>query len=314
MQLTLSLSFPPFPPQDRITPATESVHKDILKQDFGVEDEWPVVAEHYGQWIVEDKFVDGRPRWEDVGVMFVPDVKPYEYMKLRLLNGTHSALSYVSHLSGFQFVDDALNCENIRDFVECYMDEVCASVPEVPGVDVEGYKKDLLTRFSNPYVKDKVERLMMDGSQKLRNTMRDAINFLSVESEPALLTTYLGLAVAAFIRYVTGIDQEGEEIGEVLDPMAEELREPARMACRLVSLPPTPQNGCEAEVEVLEEGEGENEKEGGGEGGKVYDPRGVITIVFGPEVAENEAFVKTVSRALELICEKGMMYTLLHVN
>jgi len=290
------------------------VHKDILKQDFGVEDEWPVVAEHYGQWIVEDKFVDGRPRWEDVGVMFVPDVKPYEYMKLRLLNGTHSALSYVSHLSGFQFVDDALNCENIRDFVECYMDEVSASVPEVPGVDLEGYKKDLITRFSNPYVKDKVERLMMDGSQKLRNTMRDAINFLSVESEPALLTTYVGIAVAAFIRYVTGIDQEGEEIEEMLDPMAEELREPARMACRLVSLPPTPQNGCVAEVMVLEDGEGENEKEGGGVGSKVYDPRGVIKIVFGPEVAGNEAFVKTVSRALELICEKGMMYTLLNVN
>lgn len=90
-----------------------------------MEDEWPVVAEHFGQWIVEDKFVEGRPAWEDVGVMFVPDVKPYEYMKLRLLNGTHSALSYVSHLSGFQFVDDALNHGPINDFVVCFMDEVC---------------------------------------------------------------------------------------------------------------------------------------------------------------------------------------------
>ncbi len=199
---------------DRITPVTEQVHKDVLEQDFGVVDEWPVVAEHYGQWIVEDKFVDGRPRWEDVGVMFVPDVKPYEYMKLRLLNGTHSALSYVSHLSGFQFVDDALNNDQVRkfvnppshsnayqptfpttqlptnpfiypptpnqvrDFVECYMEEVCQSVPHVPGVDLEQYKKDLIARFSNPYVKDKVERLMLDGSQKLRNTMR-YVSFLS---------------------------------------------------------------------------------------------------------------------------------------
>ncbi len=249
-----------------------------------MEDEWPVVAEHFGQWIVEDKFVDGRPAWEDVGVMFVPDVKPYEYMKLRLLNGTHSALSYVAHLSGFQFVDDALNHDPINDFVVCFMDETCHrcertlkacgrrlvetawddddpgrltpatsthrtltahlkrtththSVPSVPGVDLEVYKKSLVTRFSNPYVKDKVERLMLDGSKKLLNTMRDAIAHLTQHGLP---TTYLALAVAAYIRYVTGIDCDGEEIPEVLDPMAEELREPARNACRLRSLPPTP--------------------------------------------------------------------------
>lgn len=255
-----------------------------------MEDEWPVVAEHFGQWIVEDKFVEGRPAWEDVGVMFVPDVKPYEYMKLRLLNGTHSALSYVSHLSGFQFVDDALNHGPINDFVVCYMDEVCHrcvsywprgdgwvhvctyiydprttdrsdgrpdgrstdsgptyqsthdnpptySVPSVPGVDLEVYKKSLVTRFSNPYVKDKVERLMLDGSKKLPNTMRDAITHLTSHNLP---TTHLALAVAAYTRYVTGIDLDGNELPEVLDPMADELREPARHACRLRSLPPTP--------------------------------------------------------------------------
>lgn len=254
-----------------------------------MEDAWPVVAEHFGQWIVEDKFVEGRPAWEDVGVMFVPDVKPYEYMKLRLLNGTHSALSYISHLSGFQFVDDALNHGPINDFVVCYMDEVCHrygrirayvrataarwglwgecvygrltnvptsnpiipiqpnpttppdSVPHVPGVDLEAYKKSLVTRFSNPYVKDKVERLMLDGSKKLPNTMRDAIAYLTEHNLP---TAHLGFAVAAYIRYVTGIDLDGNEIPEVLDPMAEELREPARHACRLRSLPPSPAHGA----------------------------------------------------------------------
>ena len=287
---------------DRITPATEGVHKEILKSDFGVEDAWPVVAEHYGQWIVEDKFVDGRPKWEEVGVMFVPDVKPYEYMKLRLLNGTHSALSYVSHLSGFQFVDDALNNDQIRDFVECYMDEVCHSVPHVPGVDLEQYKKDLVIRFSNPYVKDKVERLMLDGSKKMLNTMRDAINFL-VENK--LPTVYLGVACAAFIRYVTGVDEEGEEIEEVLDPIAEELREPARAACNLKAVPE------EEEGMVLNDSVSVSVN-GGGK--KVYDPRAVITIIFGPEVAAMEGYVADVTRALERICERGMMITLLETT
>lgn len=92
------------------------------------------------------------------------------------------------------------------------------SVPHVPGVDLTEYKKNLISRFSNPYVKDKVERLMLDGSKKLPNTMRDAIIYLTKEGIP---TTYLGIAVAAYIRYVTGINAAGEEIPVILDPMAE---------------------------------------------------------------------------------------------
>lgn len=110
----------------------------------------------------------------------------------------------------------------------------------MPGVDLEVYKKSLVTRFSNPYVKDKVERLMLDGSKKLPNTMRDAIAYLTSHSLP---TTHLALAVAAYTRYVTGIDLDGNELPEVLDPMADELCEPARHACRLRSLPSTPTAG-----------------------------------------------------------------------
>ena len=96
-------------------------------------------------------------------------------------------------------------------------------MPHVPGVDLDAYKKNLISRFSNPYVKDKVERLMLDGSKKLPNTMRDAIIYLTKEGIP---TTYLGVAVAAYIRYVTGINATGEEIPVILDPMAEVRRKP----------------------------------------------------------------------------------------
>jgi mannitol-1-phosphate/altronate dehydrogenase len=177
------------------------------------------------------------------------------------------------------------------------MDEVCYSVPHVPGVDLEQYKKDLVIRFSNPYVKDKVERLMLDGSKKMLNTMRDAVNFL-VENK--LPTVYLGVACAAFIRYVTGVDEEGEEIEEVLDPIADELREPARAACCLKAVP--------------EDMVGVNGDVGVNGGPKVYDPRPVINIIFGPEVAAMEGYVRDVTKALERICERGMMVTLLETT
>ncbi len=115
--------------------------------------------------------------------------------------------------------------------------------------------------------------------------------------------TFLGVAVAAYIRYVTGIDNEGLEVGEVLDPMAEQLQEPARAACQLHVLPEGVDPGTPGALL-------------NGNGGKkgVYDPRAVISMVFGPEVAANVAFVRAVSTRLESICERGMIYTLLNAN
>jgi mannitol-1-phosphate/altronate dehydrogenase len=112
--------------------------------------------------------------------------------------------------------------------------------------------------------------------------------------------TYVGVAVASYIRYVTGIDNEGLEVGEVLDPLAEQLQEPARAACQLHVLP----DGVDPSTAALSNGVKK----------AVYDPRGVISLVFGPEVAANAGFVRVVSTKLESICEKGMMYTLLNAN
>eukprot|EP00920_Eleutheroschizon_duboscqi_P005124 GHVT01011852.1.p1 GENE.GHVT01011852.1~~GHVT01011852.1.p1 ORF type:complete len:262 (+),score=46.28 GHVT01011852.1:4528-5313(+) len=87
---------------DRITPVTGPEHRDILRGDFGVEDEWPVVAEDFRQWIIEDSFCNSRPQWESVGAILVSDVQSYELMKLRLLNGGHSAMVYISYLAGYR--------------------------------------------------------------------------------------------------------------------------------------------------------------------------------------------------------------------
>jgi mannitol 2-dehydrogenase len=92
-------------------------------------DKWPVIAEDFRQWVIEDKFCNGRPDWDEVGALFVKDVKPYEFMKLRLLNGGHSALSYTSYLCGFHYVDDAMNDVTIRSFISSYFCEVVAPHP-----------------------------------------------------------------------------------------------------------------------------------------------------------------------------------------
>jgi mannitol-1-phosphate/altronate dehydrogenase len=90
---------------DRITPQTTDVERELVAREFGIADRWPVVTEPFRQWIVEDVFSDGRPALEEVGVQMVGEVHPYETMKLRLLNASHSAMGYLGYVAGYRTAD-----------------------------------------------------------------------------------------------------------------------------------------------------------------------------------------------------------------
>eukprot|EP00968_Pinguiococcus_pyrenoidosus_P003042 scaffold180_cov311-Pinguiococcus_pyrenoidosus.AAC.24 len=201
---------------DRITPATEENHRSLISEEFGIKDGWPVVAEPFLQWVIEDHFVYGRPPWHLVdGVLFTDKVAPYEFMKLRLLNSTHSALSYVAYLVGHRFVDDAMADCDVFYFVKEYMREIAETVPQVPGIDLEKYQKTLTERFANPYIKDKIVRLAEDGSQKFQNTLIEALHEkLHGEKE---VPDMVALAIACYLRYMAGKDEECSDI-DIKDP------------------------------------------------------------------------------------------------
>ena len=150
---------------DRITPLTTPDDVAMVRDVLGIDDAWPVVCEPFSQWVIEDHFPAGRPPWEEVDVQLVPDVSPYEAMKLHLLNGSHQAMAYFASLAGYHLVHEAcqepLWCRFLRD----YMDhEVTPMLPPVPGVDLEAYKTTLLQRFTNPAVADRVSRLCAQSS------------------------------------------------------------------------------------------------------------------------------------------------------
>eukprot|EP00466_Bigelowiella_natans_P020221 jgi/Bigna1/86197/estExt_fgenesh1_pg.C_80296 len=172
---------------DRITPQTATA-------------EAPIISEEFAQWVVEDKFCNGRPYWEVVdGILVVDDVMPYEKMKVRMLNGAHSALSYLSYLCGYRDVDHALAAPDVHDFVKLYLAEVAQTVPKVPGVDLPWYQGVLMERFSNPNIKDQVQRLAEDGSTKLQTTM---IPVIREKTKTGKASHMLALAVAAVLLTV----------------------------------------------------------------------------------------------------------------
>ena len=124
---------------DRITPATSDRERAILANEFGLEDNWPVFCEPFRQWVLEDKFTDGRPALEKVGVQFVDDVSPFELMKIRILNGGHAAIAYPSGLLDIHFVHEGMQEPLVSDFLnKVEQDEIIPTVPPVPGTDAAG--------------------------------------------------------------------------------------------------------------------------------------------------------------------------------
>ena len=212
---------------DRIVPATTDADRDAVASALGCRDAWPVVTERFRQWVIEDTFCNGRPFWGGVGAQLVDDVAPFELMKLRLLNGAHSSLAYLGYLAGYETVSDAMADPNMAAFVRRLMDEeVTPTLSVPPGTDLTAYKDALIERFRNPALKHRTWQIAMDGSQKLPQRLLGTVRDRLAAGQPIAC---LALGIAAWMRYVTGIDEQGEPI-DVRDPLAETLRNQAREA------------------------------------------------------------------------------------
>jgi mannitol 2-dehydrogenase len=205
---------------DRITPATSPEVVETVESEFGVEDQWPVAAEPFTSWVLEDHFSDGRPRFEDVGVMLVDDVTPYELMKLRLINAGHQALCYFAYLAGYRLVHDAAGDPLFAEFLQRYMDEEgTPALKPVPGIDLADYKRTAIERFANPGVRDTIVRLCFGSSDRIPQWLLPVVRENLRNGGPVELSAAV---VASWARYAEGVDEQGEPI-DVQDQLAESL-------------------------------------------------------------------------------------------
>ncbi len=153
---------------DRITPATTEAVRNAVEASFGIRDRWPVRSESFAQWVLEDRFTADRPPLEQVGVQIVPDVVPYELMKLRMLNASHQVMSHLGILAGLATVDEACADPQLGGFVRDYMTvEAIPTLPPVPGTDLEAYRDQLMERFGSPAVRDTLARQIVDASDRI---------------------------------------------------------------------------------------------------------------------------------------------------
>jgi len=205
---------------DRITPATREEDRAKVIATYGYEDAWPVFTEPFRQWVIEDHFTAGRPRWEDVGALLVDDVLPFELMKLRCLNGSHSTLAYIGTIAGLETVAAAIADADLAAFVHrLWAEDLVPTVPPVPGTDIAHYTAELEERFRNPAIRHLTLQIAMDGSQKLPpRLLEPAMERLAAGGQAHCVA----FVTAAWMRFLAGRTDAGTAY-TVSDPLAARL-------------------------------------------------------------------------------------------
>ena len=180
-----------------------------------------MTAEPYRQWVIEDRFTARRPAWELAGAQLTGDVTPYELMKLRILNGSHSTLADLGALRGHRTIADAVADDGLREIATALIrDDMIPTVAQPDGVDLVVYGDRVLTRYTNSGLRHTTVQIAMDGSQKLpQRLVAPAVAAIEAGRRPHAIT----LGLAAWMAYVaTGQDRDGRPL-PLDDPMADIL-------------------------------------------------------------------------------------------
>ncbi len=261
---------------DRIVPAVTPDTLAQVAQQTGVQDPAAVACEPFRQWVIEDNFVAGRPAWEQAGAELVSDVLPFEEMKLRMLNGSHSFLAYLGYLAGYQHISDCMQDAHYVNAARHLMLAEQAPTLNTPGTDLEKYADSLLARYRNTALKHRTWQIAMDGTQKLPQRMLDSVRWhLANDSD----FDCLALGVAGWMRYVGGKDEQGQPI-DISDPLREEI-------ARRVA------NSAEGEPRVMALLQ--------------------MTSVFGRDLPDNQRFVNAVTNAYLALLARGAKATVARV-
>ncbi|MBA0035143.1 mannitol dehydrogenase family protein [Pantoea sp. BIGb0393] len=204
---------------DRIVPAMTDAAFDTLAERLGSRDPVAVEAEPFFQWVIEDNFVNGRPAWENAGAELVSDVLPFEEMKLRMLNGSHSFLAYLGFLAGYEHISDCMADASYRQAARALMLQDQAPTLRTQGVDLTAYADSLIARYENRAIKHRTYQIATDGTQKLPQRLLDSVRW---HLRNGTSCDFVLLGVAGWMRYVGGVNEQGEAI-EIRDPLKDQL-------------------------------------------------------------------------------------------
>lgn len=205
---------------DRITPATTPADIADVEMLLGLHDASPIVTEPFSQWVIQDWFSSDRPQWESVGATITGSVEGFEKLKLRLLNGSHSAIAYLGRLAGYDSVADAMRNKAISQFVHDLMDDAAATVHVPAEINIGDYKRSLAKRLGNRALRHRTDQIAIDGSQKLPQRIIDP---MQSRLRQGLAIDRHAMVIAAWIACLLGHNEKHEKL-DLEDPLSARLR------------------------------------------------------------------------------------------
>jgi fructuronate reductase len=219
---------------DRIVPATTAEDRAEAARRLGLEDAWPIVTEPFLQWVIEDRFAGPHPAFEIAGCEIVTDVEPYEHMKLRLLNGAHSAIAYLGQLAGYETVAEVVADPIFRSFITAMMTDEVMSTLTLPRAELLGYRDRLMARFANAALNHRTRQIAKDGSLKLPQRLLGSIRDRIAAGLPHRRLT---LAVAAWVLYCCRVENlDDPAAGRIAGAVRAAGSDPRRIADAFLGL------------------------------------------------------------------------------
>ncbi|QDG74909.1 mannitol dehydrogenase family protein [Labrenzia sp. PHM005] len=207
---------------DRITPAMTEDSFNKLEVTLGAPDPNGILCEPFRQWVIEDNFAGAKPHWDLAGASFVDDVEPFEDIKLRMLNGSHSFLAYLGALAGKETIADCMADPVFKSAAhKLMMSEQAPSLTIPAGFDIEDYAGMLIDRYSNRALHHKTTQIAADGSQKLPQRILAPVRSHLDAGRPWPLAA---LAIAGWMHYCRGVSEAGTKL-PVNDPHADRVAE-----------------------------------------------------------------------------------------
>lgn len=225
---------------DRITPATDAAFRERVAELTGLDDAWPVKTEPYSQWVVERGWYGATPPLDEVGVSIVDDVAPWETMKLRILNGMHTAAAHYGLRHGLDTIDEVTASREGHGLLRRVAAEVTEVLTPPPGVDLPTYVAATLRRFANPALGHLCAQIATDTSQKLPQRLLDTVR---LRLDRGLPIDGLAETIALWAWSTLGRDHTGAA-RTVNDPLAVEYAviaarssgDPAQLTAALLAM------------------------------------------------------------------------------
>ncbi|MCL4120233.1 UNVERIFIED_CONTAM: hypothetical protein GTU68_027827 [Idotea baltica] len=168
---------------DRIVPGINRSALSEYQQRTGYEDKMITEGEPYHLWAIESRYDLSRKLPLDrigLNVIFTKNLEPFKELKLKILNGTHTTMTFIGLLMGVDLVKDIVNHEVLEPFTEkLIFEEIIPSISLDRDTSIE-YGKDVLERFKNPFLEHRLQSISLYSISKFSTRIKPTIKAYKV--------------------------------------------------------------------------------------------------------------------------------------